>query len=126
QPVGDGLDHRLFACDDDANRVLSEQSGPDRVQLGDDLVQLCRAQARDPPHLVQHADPLQAVVDCALGAELGGGSQNGELKTQAGDRALEPGRALVDDVLQSVRLDLEFCCQVGEEIDERGDVGIGN
>ena len=124
QLVGYGLDHRLFARDDDANRVLPEESGPDRAQLGDDLSELICAQAGYPPHLVQHADPLQAVVDSALGAELGGGSQDGELKAQARDRALESGRTFVDDLFQPVRLDFQFCGQIREEIDERADVAV--
>ena len=67
---------------------------------------------------MQHADALEAVVDRALGAELGVRAKQRELETQAGDRGLEAGADLGDDLLQALRLHVEPRHEVGDELDE--------
>src|SRR5260370_11565485 len=103
QPLGDGVDHRLFTGHDDVDRVLAEEGGPDGDQPGDDLAQLPHIKPSQPANLVKHSDPLQTVVDSAFGAELGGGPEEGELKAETCDRALPRRGASVYDRLEPRR-----------------------
>ena len=124
QKLLEGGDHRLLARDDDPQRVAAEQVRPDFVERRNDTAQLVLLQLCQAAHRVQHSDPLQAVVDRAFRAQLRVSAQQGELETQARERAFEPSRYLGDDLLQAPRFDLQPCDEVGEQLDERLSVAV--
>jgi len=119
-----GLDHRFLARHHHRYRFLPEQLGPDGVELFHHPFQIAVLELREVAHDVEHADPLQRVVQGAFGAELGLREQDGELESKVRDRALEARGGLRDDLPQPRRLDLEAGCQVCHQVDERFRVAI--
>ena len=75
-------------------------------------------------HGVKHPDALKPVVDRAFGAELGMRAQQGELKSQARERAFQARGDLGDDLLEAARLDFQAGDEICQKLDERLRVAV--
>src|SRR5258708_27827915 len=112
------IDHGLLAGHDDSDRGGLEEFGSDLIQPRRQIFQLGLVQTSKTSHRVEHANPLEAIVQGALRTQLGVRAKNRELEAEAGQRALQASRHLGDDFLQSLRLDLEASDEISQKLDE--------